>query len=215
VRYQFVKRHTGQFCVAALCRLMKVSRSGYYAWLSRKPSERQRKNQMLLYRIRQFFERSKGTYGSPRILRDLRQEGFCCGKHRVARLMRQAGLRVVLPRRFKGTTDSKHALPVADNLLGQDFTASKADERWAADITYLWTGAGWLYLAVVLDLFLGGSWAGPCKRVCTRNWFWTPFRWRFVSAVPVWACCTTVTGEASTPARRSKTNSLLPGSCAA
>jgi len=90
---------------------------------------------------------------SPRILRDLREEGFCCGKHRVARLMRQAGLRAVLPRRFQRTTDSKHALPVADNLLGQDFTTSKADECWAADITYLWTGEGWLYLAVVLDLF--------------------------------------------------------------
>ena len=121
---------------------MSVSRSGYYAWLSRKPGERQRENQMLLYRIRQFFERSKGTYGSPRILRDLREEGFCCGKHRVARLMRQAGLRAVVPRRFRATTDSKHALPVAENLLGQDFTASKADERWAADITYLWTGEG-------------------------------------------------------------------------
>jgi len=197
----------------------------YYAWLSRKPSERQTENQMLLYRIRQFFERSKGTYGSPRILRDLRQEGFCCGKHRVARLMRQTGLRAVLPRRFRATTDSKHALPVAENLLGQDFTASKANERWAADITYVWTGEGWLYLAVILDLFsrrIVGSVApaqqGPCKRVCTRNWFWTHFRWRFASAVPVWACCTTVTtvtGEASTPARRSKTNSVLPGSCAA
>ena len=132
---------------------MSVSRSGYYAWLSRKPSERQRENQMLLYRIRQFFERSKGTYGSPRILRDLREEGFCCGKHRVARFMRQTGLRAVLPRRFRVTTDSKHALPVAENLLGQDFTASKANERWAADITYVRTGEGWLYLAVVLDLF--------------------------------------------------------------
>jgi transposase InsO family protein len=111
---------------------MNVSRSGYYAWLSGKPSERQRENETLLYRIRQFFERSKRTYGSPRILRDLRQEGFRCGKHRVARLMRQTGLRAVLPRRFRATTDSKHALPVAENLLGQDFMASKANERWAA-----------------------------------------------------------------------------------
>jgi transposase InsO family protein len=132
---------------------MSVSRSGYYAWLSRKPSERQRDNQTLLYRIRQFFERSKGTYGSPRILRDLREAGSCCGKHQVARLMRQAGLRAVLPRRFRATTDSNHALPVAENLLCQDFTASKANERWAADITYVRTGEGWLYLAVILDLF--------------------------------------------------------------
>ena len=153
MRYQFIQQHTGQFRVAVLCRTVNVSRSGYYAWLSRKPSERQKENETLLYRIRQFFERSKRTYGSPRILRDLREEGFRCGKHRVAGLMRQAGLRAVLPCRFRGTTDSKHVLPVADNLLGQDFTASKANERWAADITYLWMGEGWLYLAVVLDLF--------------------------------------------------------------
>ena len=132
---------------------MSVSRSGYYAWLSRKPSESHSQNETLLYRIRQFFARSKRTYGSARILRDLREEGICCGKHRVARLMRQAGLRAVLPRRFRATTDSTHALPVAPNLLGQDFRATKADERWAADITYVWTGEGWLYLAVVLDLF--------------------------------------------------------------
>jgi transposase InsO family protein len=148
-----MQRHAGRFPVAALCRITNVSRSGYYAWLSRKPSERQSENETLLCRIRQFFERSKRTYGSPRILRELRAEGIACGKHRVARLMRQAGLRVVLARRFRATTDSKHALPVAQNLLGQDFTATKADERWAADITYLWTGEGWLYLAVVLDLF--------------------------------------------------------------
>lgn len=111
--------------MAALCRITNVSRSGYYAWLSRKPSGRQKENEALLYRIRRFFEGSKPTYGSPRILRDLREEGFCCGKYRVARLMRRAGLRAVLPRRFRGTTDCKHALPVADNLLGQDFTTSK------------------------------------------------------------------------------------------
>ena len=153
MRYQFVEQRRGQFPVSALCRVMQVSRGGYYAWLSRKPNEREKENETLLCQIRRFFERSKHTYGSPRILRDLREEGFRCGKHRVARLMRQAGLRAVLPRRFRGTTDSKHALPVAENLLGQDFTASKANKCWAADITYIWTGEGWLYLAVVLDLF--------------------------------------------------------------
>ncbi len=132
---------------------MQVTRSGYYAWRKREPSEHKRQDETLLDPIRQFFERSKHTYGSPRILRDLREAGFACGKHRVARLMRQAGLRAVRPRRFRATTDSKHALPVAENLLGRDFTATKVDERWAADITYVWTGEGWLYLAVVLDLF--------------------------------------------------------------
>ena len=100
-----------------------------------------------------FFERSNGTYGSLRIVRDLREEGLSCGKHRVARLMRQAGLRAVVAPRFRVTTDSKHALPVAENLLNQDFDAPQANVKWASDITYLWTGEGWLYLAVVLDLF--------------------------------------------------------------
>ena len=115
----------------------------------------------MLKLIHAFFERSQSTYGSLRILRDLREEGFICGKHhthngvvyRVARLMRQAGLRAVATPRFRVTTDSKHALPVAQNLLNQDFGAPKANVKWAGDITYLWTGEGWLYLSVVLDLF--------------------------------------------------------------
>jgi transposase InsO family protein len=132
---------------------MQVSRSGYYAGRKRKSSERQKHNETLLGQIRTFFERSKGTYGSPRILRDLREVGLCCGKHRVARLMRQAGLRAVVGRRFRLTRDSKHALPIGANLLARDFGAGEANAKWASDITYLWTGEGWLYLAVVLDLF--------------------------------------------------------------
>jgi len=116
---------------------MQVTRSGYYAsgyyaWRKRDPSERHKREEVLLSQIRTFFARSRGTYGSPRILRDLRETGFACGKHRVARLMRQASLRAVAAPRFRVTTDSKHALPVAKNLLNRDFTASKADERWAA-----------------------------------------------------------------------------------
>jgi transposase InsO family protein len=132
---------------------MNVTRSGYYAWRGREPSQRQKDNETLLSRIRCFFERSKHTYGSPRILRDLREAGFTCGKHRVVRLMRQAGLRAVVAPRFRVTTHSKHALPVAQNLLGRHFGASEANVKWASDITYLWTDEGWLYLAVVLDLF--------------------------------------------------------------
>jgi transposase InsO family protein len=132
---------------------MNVTRSGYYAWRGREPSQQQKDNETLLSRIRCFFERSKHTYGSPRILRDLREAGFTCGKHRVVRLMRQAGLRAVVAPRFRVTTHSKHALPVAQNLLGRHFGASEANVKWASDITYLWTDEGWLYLAVVLDLF--------------------------------------------------------------
>ena len=153
MRYQFVRQNQGQFPVATLCRILKVSRSGYYAWGGREPSPRQKENERLLRRIHAFFERSSGTYGSLRIVRDLREEGFCCGKHRVAKLMRQAGLCAVVAPRFRLTTHSKHALPVAENLLDQDFSAPEANLKWAGDITYLWTGEGWLYLAVVLDLF--------------------------------------------------------------
>jgi transposase InsO family protein len=132
---------------------MRVTGSGYYAWRKREPSERQKQNQTLLGQIRTFFERSKQTYGSPRILRDLKEAGFACGKHRVARLMRAAGLRAVVAARFRVTTDSKHALPIAENCLARDFGAREANVKWASDITYLRTGEGWLYLAVVLDLF--------------------------------------------------------------
>ena len=135
VRYRFVRQHLGRFSVAALCRAMQVTRSGYYAWRRRKPSERQKQNQTLLGQIRTFFERSKQTYGSPRILRDLRQAGFACGRHRVARLMRQSGLRAVVAPRFRTTTNSRHQLPVAANLLDRDFAAPAANRKWASDIT--------------------------------------------------------------------------------
>lgn len=153
VRYHFIQSLVGRFAVRVLCRVLGVSTSGYYAWCRREPSPGQQQDKTITQRIRHHFEVSRQTYGSPRIQRELRAEGMVCGKHRVARLMHGAGLRALAPCRFQVTTDSKHALPVAENLLQQDFTASRADERWAADITYVWTGEGWLYLAVVLDLF--------------------------------------------------------------
>ncbi len=176
MRYQFIQSLKGRFPITALCRTLRVAKSGYYAWCGREPSTRRREDETITQPIRQHFEASRQTYGSPRIVRDLCEEGIACGKHRVAKLMKQAGLCARLPRRFQVTTDSKHALPVAQNLLNQDFTASKADERWA-DITYRWTGEGWLYLVVVLDLFsrrVVGSVApaqqGPCRQRCTRSW---------------------------------------------
>jgi transposase InsO family protein len=153
VRYRFIEHYRGQFSVSVLCQIMQVTRGAFYAWRKRKPSARQKENETLLAQISQFFERSKQTYGSPRILRDLKEAGFCCGRHRVARIMRQAGLRAVVTRRFRVTTDSKHILPIAENLLDRDFVAPEANVKWASDITYVWTREGWLYLAVVLDLF--------------------------------------------------------------
>ena len=153
MRYQFIQSLVGRFPVVALCRVFQVAKSGYYAWRKRKPCPRQQENAVIVVRIREIFALSRGTYGSPRILRELWAQGVACGKHRVAKLMRRAGIRAVSPCRFVVTTDSKHASPVAENLLDRDFSAQKANVKWASDITYLRTGEGWLYLAVVLDLF--------------------------------------------------------------
>ena len=153
MRYQFVEHHQGQYAIKSLCRVMEITRSGYYAWRKREPGPRQQANQELLPRIKAFFERSRQTYGSPRVLRDLNEAGVCCGKHRVERLMRQAGLRAVVSRKFQVTTDSRHSLPIAENILDREFGAPEANRKWASDITYIWTREGWLYLAVVLDLF--------------------------------------------------------------
>jgi len=129
VRYQFIQKHMGQFPVTVLCRVLKVGKSGFYDWKGRKPSTRSREDEAITQQIRECFEVSRQTYGSPRILRDLRERGSACGKHRLARLMRQAGIRAVVAPRFRVTTDSKHSLPVADNLLARDFGAPGANVK--------------------------------------------------------------------------------------
>lgn len=139
--------------MTTLCRVLQVSRSGFYTWKGREPCKRTQEDDRLLGKIRAFFTQSDQTYGSPRICRDLREMGFSCGRNRVARLMRQAGMRATVAPRFVVTTDSNHTLPVAENLLSQDFGAEGANVKWASDITYVWTKEGWLYLSVVLDLF--------------------------------------------------------------
>jgi transposase InsO family protein len=136
---------------------MQVSRSGYRAWRERPESRRGQQEQALLLHIRAAHQQSRGTYGSPRVHQELRQNGVACSVNRVARLMRKHRITARPLRRFQVTTDSDHAQPVAANLLAQggrrDFTAERPDRVWSGDITYLWTGEGWLYLSVVLDLF--------------------------------------------------------------
>jgi transposase InsO family protein len=136
-----------------MCRVLRVSRSGYYAWRQAPESSRAAENRRLDAAIRQVFDDHRGRYGAPRITLDLQTEGWPVSRRRVARRMRAMGLRARAARRFKATTQSQHALPVAPNRLAQDFTAAGPNQKWVADITYLWTGEGWLYLAVVLDLF--------------------------------------------------------------
>ena len=136
-----------------MCRVLEVSTSGYYAWRKRRLSRRAREDEALMKEIRQIHQRSKGTYGAPRIHAQLAAKGTHVGCKRVARLMREDGLQARRRRRYKRTTQSRHNRPVAPNRLAQSFIASGPNKKWVTDITYIRTAEGWLYLSVVLDLF--------------------------------------------------------------
>jgi len=149
-----VKTLAVEFPVAAVCQTLGLSRSGYYAWLQRKPSRRQLADEKLLPLIGQIHQQNRCAYGSPRITQQLKHQGRPCGRHRVARLMRQAGLRGLQKRSFRPrTTDSNHELSIAPNRLKQCPPPSRPDTVWVADITYITTAQGWLYLAAVMDLY--------------------------------------------------------------
>jgi len=130
-----------------------VSRSGYYAWRGRPPSKREMANRELYKKIEAVYDESHGTYGSPRIYRELKRQGVPCSENRVARLMRLRGLRAKQTKTYKTTTRRNKADPVAPNVLKRDFEAERPNEKWLADITYIPTQEGWLYLAVTLDLY--------------------------------------------------------------
>ena len=153
MRYLFIQEYQEQFSLSALCRAMSVCRGGFYAWRTRDKSARQIENERLTEQIKTAFKESREANGSPRIFADFKEAGIACSEKRIARLMRLAEIRAVLPKRFVVTTDSDHEMPVATNLLDRTFDAEKPDTRWTADITYVWTRQGWLYLAVILDLF--------------------------------------------------------------
>lgn len=153
MRYSFIRDYRQQFRLAALCRVLRVSKSGYFAWLHRPKSLRAGRNRRLVIHIRAAHARSRKTYGRRRIHAQLRREGVSCSRNRVARLMRQEGLWGRRRRGFRATTDSNHSLPVAPNLLARDFTATAPDQVWVSDITYLPCAEGWEYLATVMDLY--------------------------------------------------------------
>jgi transposase InsO family protein len=153
MRFQLIDAAKREFPIQRLCKVLDVSPSGYFAWKNRPASRRQREDLVLLAHVRSAFSLSHETYGSPRMRHELREQGLAAGRQRVARLMRENGLRARQPRRFRRTTDSQHAFPVAPNRLDQDFTAAALDEKWGADLSYIWTREGWLYLAVVIDLY--------------------------------------------------------------
>ena len=142
MRFAFIDAEKVLYPMRILCRVLGVSRSGYYAWRTRKPSARMLEDERLRPQVVSAFKTGRGTYGSPRVRGELVDQGFEIGRKRVARLMREMGLQGVTPRRFRVTTDSDHDHPIAKNLIDRDFTASRPNEKWVTYITYIWTAEG-------------------------------------------------------------------------
>ena len=153
MKYQFVAKHEGKYPVSRICVLLDISRSGYYAWKNRKPNQREHINQVLLDHIHRIYKKYRKAYGSPRVYAQLKKEGYSCNQKKVARLMRQEGLRSQRKYRRVVTTNSNHCFPVAPNLLNRNFHVDRPNQKWVGDITYIPTAEGWLYLASILDLF--------------------------------------------------------------
>jgi len=153
VKFAFIVAKEVAFPVAPMCRVLGVSTSGYYAWRTRPAPKRVVEDARLATEVAEAHARSKGIYGSPRVHRELRARGVRTGRKRVERLMRESGLRGRQKRRFVRTTDSRHDHPVAANVLDRKFDAKAPNEAWVGDVTYIPTADGWLYLAVLLDLF--------------------------------------------------------------
>ena len=167
MKYAWIAGQGKMFALAEMCEVLGVSISGYRAWMRGGTPDRKRlsDNQMLAL-IRSIHAELKGAYGSPRMVRELRARGFSASKERVERLMRDNGIHARHKRRYKVTTDSKHGLPVAENLLARNFTPTAPNQVWTSDITYLWTDEGWLYLAIVL---VSTDW--PINRVAGERGF--------------------------------------------
>jgi transposase InsO family protein len=146
-------RHENEFSIERMSKMFNISRSSYYKFINAKPSSREQENERLLTKIKTCHKESRSTYGSPRIYAELREDGETCSRKRVAKIMKKEGIAAKMKKRFKVTTRANPKAIPAPNLLQQNFTAEKPNERWVADFTYVATGEGWLYVATVLDLF--------------------------------------------------------------
>lgn len=155
MKYAFIHRHHQAFSVQRMCHVVGVARSGYYAWRQREGASSPKRSQQAIIdqRVATAYHQRKGRSGAPRLALDLRDDGLPVNRKTVADSMQRQGLRAKAARKFKATTNSRHSLPVAPNLLAQNFTASAPNQKWVSDITYLATGEGWLYLAVLIDLY--------------------------------------------------------------
>ena len=153
MKYQFMKDHSAEHSIKKMAKVLRVSRSCYYNWLNGEPCNREREELQLLFDIKRIYNKFRRTYGSPRIFQELIDEGIRCSENRIARIMRKNGIIAKRKRKFRVTTDSKHDYPISPNLVNRDFDVEEPNTCWVGDITYIWTDEGWLYLAIVLDLF--------------------------------------------------------------
>lgn len=153
MKYRFMEEYRSWYAVEEMAKALGVSTSGYYGWRNSQPSRQKTANEQMVFEIMQIFEKSRETYGSPRIRAELQKKWHLCGENRVARLMRKNKIRAKTKKRFNITTHSKHNYPISVNLLRGEFSASGPNRVWVTDITYIWTQEGWLYLTVYLDLY--------------------------------------------------------------
>jgi transposase InsO family protein len=148
-----MEEYRSSFRVEKMCRVFGVSKSGYYAWKHKSRGDRARENEQLIEKIKTIYTLHRSVYGSPRITQELRAHGLSCGKNRVARLMKCNGIKAKTVKRYRVTTNSDHKLSVAPNLVNREFVADNRDRLWVSDISYIGTKEGWLYLAVIIDIF--------------------------------------------------------------
>ncbi|WP_375199370.1 IS3 family transposase [Bacillus sp. RS11] len=153
VVYNFIQQHRHEFRVAKMCEVLGVSRSGYYEWLNRSKSNQKERKEKLTSQIKRVYLDSRRNYGSPKITKQLNSEGVSVSQKTVSRIMKEEGIRSKTVKKYKATTNSKHNLPVYPNLLDQQFKVERPGQAWVADITYIWTSEGWLYLATIMELF--------------------------------------------------------------
>ncbi len=153
MKYAWIKNHDSKYPIAALCEFMKVSRSRYYQWLKSPKTKREKENEQLIEMLKELFKKGRGTYGTRRLKNRFAEQGIIISRRRIGRLMVKAGLWCKTKKKFRVTTDSKHNKPIAPNLLERQFNVQEPDRYYVGDITYIYTREGWLYLAVVIDLF--------------------------------------------------------------
>lgn len=165
--------HKDEFQIHAMCKVLEVSRSGYYRWQARQGLPQSDQDRALLQNIQRTFNESRKSYGSPRIYKKLRSEGIGCGRHRIARLMRQDGLVARRRRQYKKPVSAQRIQPLAGNILNREFRVTTQDSVWACDVSYFWTHTGWIHLAIVMDLYsrrvIGWSMNDRVDKELTQN----------------------------------------------